>query len=183
MALVDIWGVLRFIIKEVLMNFRETEIASIVIKYREQHGALLSILEAVQRTNEHNYLPKNELITVAKELGIPLSQIYSVVTFYAFFNLKPQGDHVITVCRGTACHTRGSKPLLEKVLAMLKIELDEDGMATTSDYRFTVHTVSCFGQCALAPVVSIDGVIYSMVTQEKLVTLIKTLSEKKKEVV
>lgn len=183
MALVDIWGVLRFIIEEVLMNFRETEIASIVIKYREQHGALLSILEAVQRTNEHNYLPKNELIIVAKELGIPLSQIYSVVTFYAFFNLKPQGDHVITVCRGTACHTRGSKPLLEKVLAMLKIELDEDGMATTSDYRFTVHTVSCFGQCALAPVVSIDGVIYSMVTHEKLVTLIKTLSEKKKEVV
>lgn len=161
------------------MHDRANEIAAIVSQHRERHGALLSILEAVQRTNEHNYLPKQELVMVAKEMGVPLSQVYSVVTFYAFFNLKAQGEHVITVCRGTACHTRGSKPLLDKVLHMLGVELDEDGMATTPDYRFTVHTVACFGQCALAPVIAIDGVIHSMVTEEKLTTMIEALSAQK----
>lgn len=163
------------------MYDRALAIDSIIADRRNEHGSLLSILEELQRTNEHNYLPKEELIHVAKGLGIPLSEVYSVATFYAFFNLKPQGKHVITVCRGTACHTRGSKPLLEQVLRTLHIELDEDGMATTDDLEFTVHTVACFGQCALAPVIAIDEVIHSLVTEQKLASLIESMRMSKEE--
>lgn len=164
------------------MHDRTAAIDAIVELHRSEHGALLSILEAVQRTNEHNYLPREELVQVARTLGIPLTQVYSVATFYAFFNLKPQGEHVITVCRGTACHTRGSKPLLEQTLHSLGITLDEDGMATSDDLRFTVHTVACFGQCALAPVIAIDGVIHSHITEEALASLIEALSGAKESV-
>ncbi len=160
---------------EVCMGNRQQTISEIVATYKGKHGALLSILETVQRSNEHSYLPKQELALIARLLDVPLSQIYSVATFYAFFNLKPQGKHVVTVCRGTACHARGSKPLLDQVLRTLHIELDEDGVATTEDYQFTVHTVACFGQCALAPVISIDGVIYSQVTEETLKKLLNAL--------
>lgn len=163
------------------MHERKHMISSIIGARRDEHGSLLSILEEVQRTHEHNYLPKDELILVARGLGIPLSEVYSVATFYAFFNLKPQGKHVITVCRGTACHTRGSKPLLEQVLRALKIELDDDGMATTEDFEFTVHTVACFGQCALAPVIALDGVIHSLVTEQRLAAMIETLRTAKEE--
>lgn len=159
------------------MNDRHVAIEAIVASHRTEHGALLSILEAVQRTSDHNYLSKEELILVAKALGIPLSAVYSVATFYAFFNLKPQGEHVITVCRGTACHTRGSKPLLQQVLKQLDIELDEDGSATTNDARFTVHTVACFGQCAMAPVIAIDSVIHSRVTEQNLKQMLQSLNQ------
>lgn len=161
------------------MSERHAAIESIVATHRTERGALLTILEAVQRTNEHNYLSKEELVLVAKAMEVPLSTVYSVATFYAFFNLKPQGEHVITVCRGTACHTRGSKPLLQQVLKQLNLELDEEGTATTSDVRFTVHTVACFGQCALAPVIAIDSVIHSRVTEQKLTNLLQTLTESK----
>lgn len=165
--------------KEVLMSDRHVAIEAIVASHRTERGALLSILEAVQRTNEHNYLSKEELVLVAKAMEVPLSTVYSVATFYAFFNLKPQGEHVITVCRGTACHTRGSKPLLQQVLKQLNLELDEEGTATTDDVCFTVHTVACFGQCALAPVIAIDSVIHSRVTEQKLTQLLQTLIQSK----
>jgi NADH-quinone oxidoreductase subunit E len=168
-----------FFSKEVLMSDRHTAIQSIVDSHRTERGALLSILEAVQRTSDHNYLSKEELVLVAKALQVPLSTVYSVATFYAFFNLKPQGEHVITVCRGTACHTRGSKPLLLQVLKQLDLQLDEDGTATTDDVRFSVNTVACFGQCAMAPVIAIDSVIHSRVTEQKLTQMLQLLLEGK----
>jgi NADH-quinone oxidoreductase subunit E len=160
------------------MSDRLQAIESIVASRRSEHGALLSILEDVQRTSDHNYLKAEELALVARLVSVPLSQVYSVATFYAFFNLKPQGKHVITVCRGTACHTRGSKPLLERVLSHLGMSLGEDGSATTEDYEFTVHTVACFGQCALAPVIAIDGIIHSKVTEDQLIDLVKAIQQK-----
>ncbi len=159
------------------MTDRLRSIETIVMARRGEHGALLSILEDVQRSSDHNYLKAEELAHVARLLQIPLSQVYSVATFYAFFNLKPQGEHVITVCRGTACHTRGSKPLLEKVLAHLGISLDSSGSATTADYAFTVQTVACFGQCALAPVIAIDEIIHSKVSEDQLIELVRSLQE------
>ncbi|MCK9546985.1 MAG: NAD(P)H-dependent oxidoreductase subunit E [Sphaerochaeta sp.] len=159
------------------MDERLRSIETIVASRRGEHGALLSILEDVQRTSDHNYLKAEELACVARALEIPLAQVYSVATFYAFFNLKPQGEHVITVCRGTACHTRGSKPLLDKVLAHLGVTLGDDGSATTDDYQFTVQTVACFGQCALAPVIAIDEVIHSKVSEDQLIELVRSLQQ------
>ncbi|MDC7245754.1 MAG: NAD(P)H-dependent oxidoreductase subunit E [Sphaerochaetaceae bacterium] len=156
---------------------------SVIAAYKGKPGALLSILEEVQRRTEHTYLNAKALMYIAEHMSIPLSQVYSVATFYSFFNLKPQGEHTITVCRGTACHTRGSKPLLEDVMRMLHIEQQEgdedENSFTTDDMRFTVRTVACFGQCALAPVIAVDDVIYSRMTSDKLADLIKSLTARK----
>ena len=113
---------------------------------------------------------------IAEETGIPPSTIYSAATFYALFNLDPQGDNVVCVCRGTACHTRGSRDLLEKLCLDLGLSGQEpsdtneaDKMAlTTADRRFTVRTVACFGQCALAPVVEVNHHILSHVNERTL---------------
>ncbi|HWR15319.1 MAG TPA: NAD(P)H-dependent oxidoreductase subunit E [Terriglobales bacterium] len=127
-------------------------------------GALLGILEAVQEHNPHKYLPMETLRYIAYKTDIPLSHIYSVVTFYALFNLQPQGENSICICRGTACHTRGSRNLLQSVRLELGLGLENTSdstegdkmLMTTADKKFTVRTVACFGQCALAPVVEIN---------------------------
>jgi NADH-quinone oxidoreductase subunit E len=156
---------------------------TIIATYTGKPGALLSVLEEVQRRTEHTYLNEQALLYIAEKMEVPLSKVYSVATFYSFFNLKPQGEHTITVCRGTACHTRGSKPLLDDVMAMLGLHESEEGedesSYTTKDMRFTVRTVACFGQCALAPVIAVDEVIYSRMTSDKLATLLKQLIARK----
>jgi NADH-quinone oxidoreductase subunit E len=127
-------------------------------------GALLGILEAAQNHNPHSYLPLETLRYIAAKTETPLAQIYSVATFYALFNLQPQGDNTICICRGTACHTRGSRNLMQSVRLGLGLGLDDPTEAseedkvqlTTGDNKFTVRTVACFGQCALAPVVEVN---------------------------
>ncbi|MBN1399025.1 MAG: NAD(P)H-dependent oxidoreductase subunit E [Bacteroidetes bacterium] len=159
------------------------QIDKIVAKNKGRHGELLTILEEAQLINEHNYLSEEALNHVALRTGVALSRIYNVVTFYSFFNLKPQGRHTLTVCRGTACHTKGSKTLLDDIGLMLgcsKALEEGDSFVTTPDNKFTITTVACFGQCALAPVVAIDGVIHSNVTTAKLQKLLGKVSKEKK---
>ncbi|MFZ4619311.1 MAG: NAD(P)H-dependent oxidoreductase subunit E [Bacteroidota bacterium] len=156
------------------------EIDSVISRYKGKHGELLGILEESQLLNEHKFLSEEALNHVALRTGVPLSRVYNVVTFYSFFNLKPQGKHTITVCRGTACHTKGSRTLLDDLGLILncKKELDEgEPFFTTPDNHFTVTTVACFGQCALAPVIAIDGIIYSNVTTSKLQMLVRRISK------
>jgi len=139
-------------------------IDQIITKQSGQPGELLGILEAVQERSAHKYLPLDTLRYIADKLDIPLSRIYSVATFYALFNLEPQGDNTVCICRGTACHTRNSRALLESLRLELGLgmdDADEGGDSdkltlTTADKKFTLRTVACFGQCALAPVVEIN---------------------------
>lgn len=135
-------------------------------------GALLGILQRLQDESRNEYLPMSTLEYVAARSGIPQAQVYSVASFYALFNLEPQGDHTVAICRGTACHTRGSRPLLERVKLQLGMRTagdDADKVSlTTPDLRFTVRTVACFGQCALAPVVEVDHAIRGHVTEQAL---------------
>lgn len=146
-------------------------------------GALLGILEVVQAANAHKFLSLPALHYIAAETGIPPARVYSAATFYALFNLDPQGDNVICVCRGTACHTRGSRDLLEKVCLDLGLrgQVASDGndadkvSLTTPDRRFTIRTVACFGQCALAPVVEVNHHILSHVNERTLQREIKAL--------
>ena len=154
-------------------NPSRVQMDGIITKYLGSPGALLGMLEEIQQQHPHKYLPPDTLEYVSAKTGVPLSKIYSIVTFYAFFNLKPQGDHSIVICRGTACHTRRSKNLLEYLKKMLDLHEDEarEGekiFLTTADNKFTLKTVACFGQCALAPVVEIDGEIHSHMTENKL---------------
>src|ERR1017187_1161753 len=148
-------------------------------------GALLGILERVQEHHPNKFLSPEVLEYVAAKTDVPLSQLYSVVTFFALFNLEPQGDHTICICRGTACHTRGARSLLER----LKLELgvpdssDECGAdkvcVPTPDRKFSLRTVACFGQCALAPVVEVDHAIYGHMNEQALHREVEALEHDK----
>ena len=159
-----------------------------IIKHQGRPGALLGILEEAQVANAHKYLSMAVLRYIAERTGIPPSTVYSAATFYSLFNLDPQGDNVICVCRGTACHTRGSRVLLEKVCLDLGLSEHESGdtkeseklALTTSDNRFTVRTVACFGQCALAPVVEVNHHILSHVNERTLQREVKALTQGRK---
>jgi NADH-quinone oxidoreductase subunit E len=146
-------------------------------------GALLGILGKLQEQNRHQYLPMETLEYVAARTGIPQSQVYGVATFYALFNLDPQGTHTIAICRGTACHTRGSRALLERVKLQLNLQEVHEGAdkatLTTPDRRFTIRTVACFGQCALAPVVEIDHAIRGHVKEQALIREVEALRREK----
>ncbi len=142
-------------------------------------GALLGILEKLQEHNRHKYLPMETLEYVAARTGVPQSQVYGVATFYALFNLDPQGTHTVAICRGTACHTRGSRALLERVklqLGLQQVTDEADKLTlTTPDRRFTIRTVACFGQCALAPVVELDHAIRGHVKEQALIREVEML--------
>jgi len=149
-------------------------IDQLIAKRGGRPGALLGILEAVQSHDPRKYLSMRTLRYIAEKTHVPLSRIYSVATFYSLFNLQPQGANTICICRGTACHTRGSRNLLESL--RLELGLDNAGEAggadklsiTTSDGQFTVRTVACFGQCALAPVAEVNHHICGHVNERTL---------------
>ena len=157
-------------------------------KYRDHPGALLGILEEVQAADAHKYLSMGVLRYIAEQTGVPPARIYSAASFYALFNLYPQGDNVICVCRGTACHTRGSRDLLDKLCLDLGLSEPEPSVTTeadklaltTADQKFTVRTVACFGQCALAPVVEVNHHILSHVNERTLQREIGTLKQGRK---
>lgn len=163
----------------------ESKIDSIIEKYTRRTGDLLNVLEAIQDAHPDRYLPVTTLRQVAAKMRIAASQIFSVVTFYSFFNLEPQGRHAITVCRGTACHTRGSRQLMQCLRRETRLLHENgdsgEGSFTTEDLSLTVRTVACFGQCALAPVVSVDEDIHGYVTDLKLRELVRSVRESKEE--
>src|SRR5271157_566814 len=101
--------------KELLDAGERAFIDQVIASKAERPGALLGILEGVQEHHPHKYLPMETLEYIATKTQTPLSRVYSVATFYALFNLQPQGDNTICICRGTACHTRGSRNLLESL--------------------------------------------------------------------
>lgn len=156
----------------------ENILDQIIEKHKGKPGILLSTLEEVQEKNPLKYLPAETLTALSQKLKVPYTQVYSVVTFYSFFNLKPQGKHSIVVCRGTACHTKGSKALLDEIGPILNFKKDEndtESSYTTPDNLFTIKTVACFGQCAQSPVVEVDGVIHSNVNSQKLIKILNRL--------
>lgn len=157
---------------------------SLIATQKGRPGSLLRILEDVQDRHPNKFLPMETLEYIAAKTGIPTAQIYSVVTFYALFNLDPQGKNTICVCRGTACHTRGSRDLLEGVMLQLGLHGSEDDHAdkiavTTPDGKYTVRTVACFGQCALAPVVEVNHSVYGHMNERALHRELEALEKEK----
>ena len=170
--------------KVIQKKLEKIRLDEIISRYQNQPGGLLGILEEAQKINPHKYLPQETLEYIAEKTHTALSKIYKVITFYAFFNLDPQGEHSIIVCRGTACHTRRSKNLLDYLINEFGFkanahDVGEKTSFTTKDNKFTIKTVACFGQCALAPVVEVDGSIYSYMTEVKLRKIIKALQNNK----
>jgi len=156
----------------------ELVVREVIARYPNRTGALLSMLETLQEMHPLKYLPESTLRLVSELTGTALSNVFSVVTFYSFFNLRPQGRHTVMVCRGTACHTRGSKLLMDGVLAEAGSATgDEVATYTTPDYSLTVRTVACFGQCALAPVIAIDENIHGHISDLRLRRMIRDLQK------
>jgi len=125
-------------------------------------SALIQVLLDIQR--ENHWLAKDALKKVNQRLGVPLTQIYHIATFYKAFSLVPRGRHSVSVCLGTACHVRGAPRLSDKVIETLKIKPGQ----TSTDMRFSLDTVNCLGCCALGPVMVVDGEYYSSPSTEEL---------------
>ena len=128
---------------------------------------VIRILQEIQ--SKYNYLPKKDLSRITKELNIPLSQTYSLATFYKAFSLKPRGKHLISLCMGTACHVRGAEKILEELERVLKIKSGE----TTDDSLFTLEAVNCLGACALGPLMAINGEYYGKMSLKKINGILK----------
>ena len=146
-------------------------------------GALLAILQRVQDSHARKFLPREFLEYISLKANVPLSRLFSVVTFYALFNLEPQGRNTVSVCRGTACHTRGSSRLLEQTMMSLGLHAAEEGetdklAVTTPDGETTLRTVACFGQCALAPVVEVNHAIFGHMNERSLQRELGALSKR-----
>ena len=137
-------------------------VEAIIDRFQRDKGQLVSILQDIQA--EYYYLPKDTLENVSQILDIPLSQVYSVATFFKAFSLKPRGRHLINVCLGTACHVRGAARVLEKIERDLGISRGE----TTPDRKFTLETVNCVGCCALGPMVIIDEEYFGQMKSDKV---------------
>jgi NADH:ubiquinone oxidoreductase subunit E len=110
------------------------------------------------------FLPPEVQEHVARALGLPVSEVYGVVTFYHYFTMQPRGRHTVNVCLGTACYVRGAKKVVEALCAELKIKMG----GTTADRRFSLTSQRCFGACGLAPVIMINGNVHGRVTPKKI---------------
>jgi len=149
------------------MNLQILEkVDEIIDKYGREKKALISILQDIQE--EYNYLPRDALFRIRDKVGVPLTQIYGVATFYNAFSLKPRGRHLISVCTGTACHVKGAGKILEKLERDLKIKSG----GVTEDLRFSLESVRCLGCCSLAPVVKVDDDTYGRVRQDELIRIL-----------
>lgn len=126
------------------------------------HGHVLPLLQAIQAA--YGYLPRDVLLEVSADTGIPLSHLYGVATFYAQFYLVPHARHTVRVCRGTACHVRGRQAIQDSVDSLLGIREGE----MTEDGNFGVETVACLGTCFLAPVVMVDHDYYGNMTAARV---------------
>jgi NADH-quinone oxidoreductase subunit E len=143
-------------------NEQKSKVKQVLKKYQSDKSALIDILHDTQA--EIGYLPREAMEEIGAGLGIPLSRVFSVATFFKAFSLTPRGRHLVSVCMGTACHVRGS----DKVLEQLEKELGIKTGGNTPDLKFTLETVNCVGACALGPMVIIGDDYHGEMTPEKV---------------
>ena len=144
------------------------KIQQIIEKYKGTKWGLIPLLQEMQ---EHTgYIPPETIEPIAEAVNMFPSQVQGVITFYAGFSLEPKGKFVIRVCRGTACHVRGSR----SIIRLMKKELNVNEGETTADYRFTLETAACLGACALAPTMMVNKTYFGKLSPPKVTT---TLAE------
>ncbi|MBS3817149.1 MAG: NADH-quinone oxidoreductase subunit NuoE [Candidatus Thermoplasmatota archaeon] len=140
----------------------ERDIEDILEEHPAEQSSLIPILQETQE--QYGYLPKEVIEDIAGYLGLPESKIYGVATFYAQFRFEPQGEHVVRICHGTACHVKGADAITETVENELGIDTGE----TSEDGTFTLERVACLGCCSLAPVIMVDDTAHGDLTREKV---------------
>ncbi|KWW28357.1 MAG: NADH-quinone oxidoreductase subunit E [bacterium P3] len=142
-------------LSEAKINF----IKDVCKSYGNKPGEVINVLHKVQ--GEYGYLPAEVQELVAKELGIPVSRVYGIVSFYSFFTMTPKGEHPISVCLGTACYVRGAEKVLDELKRQLGIEVTPDG-------KFSLTCLRCVGACGLAPVIEVGDKVYGRMTPDRV---------------
>lgn len=155
------------------MNPNREKTISIVQSHGCSTSNLIAILQDIQAAC--SYLSEESLTVVAEMLGISVSSVYSVATFYENFSLEPKGRHIIKVCAGTACHVRKSGPIYDAIHEYLGLN---DKRKTSSDGMFTLETVACLGACGLAPVMTVDGEVYPKMAPDAAIALLEEIRAK-----
>ena len=150
----------------------EERLEPILEDYRKNEGNIITILQSVEET--FGYIPEEAVNWFSKRLDIPASRFFGIATFYAQFHLKPRGKNVVTVCRGTACHVKGSERLSHGLRSTFNLPEEED---TTDDGEFTIENVACVGTCSMAPVVVVNDKVYGKVTADIILREIKRLEK------
>ena len=146
----------------------ETVSREVAALYENNPANLIAMLQEIQSRNKNRYLPRPDLEDLAACLEIPVAKVYRIATFFKAFNLEPKGEHMVSLCVGTACHVRGAA----KVLTALEGELGIVDGGTTSDLKFSIETVNCVGACALGPVAVIDDEYYGELETDKIPELL-----------
>jgi NADH:ubiquinone oxidoreductase subunit E len=145
----------------------DATLKSVLMSFRGEKQELIPILQKVQE--RYGYLPEDAMIEVSRFARVPESMVYGVATFYAQFRFTPIGENKIMVCRGTACHVKGSVGILEEIERALGIKEGE----TTPDGRYSLETVACIGCCSLAPCIMINKKVHANLTPQKVAKLFK----------
>ena len=145
-------------LSEAKVNF----IKEVCKSYGNKPGEVINVLHKVQ--GEYGYLPAEVQEPVAKELGIPVSRVYGIVSFYSFFTMTPKGEHPISVCLGTACYVRGAEKVLDELKRQLGINVGE----VTPDGKFSLTCLRCVGACGLAPVIEVGDKVYGRMTPDRV---------------
>jgi NADH:ubiquinone oxidoreductase subunit E len=138
-------------------------------KYKAEKGAVIPVLQKAQEI--YGWLPPEVMKAIAKGMGVPLSRIYGVVTFYSQFYLSRRGRHIIRQCDGTACHVRGAG----RIIDVMEKELNIKAGGTTPDYRATYEVVYCLGSCGLAPVAMVDNNVVGHLVPERMLEVVRKL--------
>ena len=151
------------------MSFQKEQfeaLQQVIDELRNEPGCLMPIMQRAQ--DIFGYLPEEVQNYIAKELDIPVSDIYGVATFYAQFNLEPKGKYIISVCMGTACYVKGSQQVLDKLEEVLGVPAGR----TTKDGVFTLNATRCLGACGLAPVIMVNDDVYGRLTPDQIPAII-----------
>ncbi|MFO7899594.1 MAG: NAD(P)H-dependent oxidoreductase subunit E [Planctomycetota bacterium] len=144
-------------------------VEAIIGRYGADTGMLVPMMQDLQA--ECGYLPADRLRRMARRLGLPVSRVYAVATFYASFRLAPKGAHEVTLCVGTVCHLKGAGDILDAICREFQVEPG----GTTPDRLFSIQPVNCLGACALAPVMVVDGEYHDKVTPDSAVAALRAL--------
>jgi len=142
------------------------QLGEVIAQNKGQRGAVMRTLQSAQ--DLFGYVPKEIQILIADGLGVTLSEVYGVATFYSQFALEPRGRFMVGVCLGTACYVKGAKAIMDKMSSLLKVAVGK----TTGDGRFTLKDTRCLGACGLAPVIMINDDVYGRLVPEDLPAIV-----------
>jgi NADH-quinone oxidoreductase E subunit len=152
-----------------------SKLTGIIEKYKDQDWSLIPLLQEVQETI--GYIPPESIEPIAEALNMYSAKVQGVITFYSGFSLKPKGRCVLKVCRGTACHVKGSRSILRYVKKELNLEEGE----TSEDYQFTLETVACLGACFLAPTMMANRDYFGKLNPTKVSSVLGQYAKKKED--